>query len=67
VKRVACHGLLDNTVFMFTSDNGFKLGNHNIPREKFTWWGAYERLRGRVGGEHMGAFFTFRGFCPLPL
>ncbi|KAG2425490.1 hypothetical protein HXX76_013699 [Chlamydomonas incerta] len=38
VKRLACHGRLDNTVFMFTSDNGFKMGNHNIPREKFTWY-----------------------------
>ena len=30
MKRLACHGLLDNTVIMYTSDNGFKLGNHNM-------------------------------------
>ena len=30
VSRLACRGLLEDTVIMFTSDNGFKLGNHNI-------------------------------------
>ncbi|KAG2440647.1 hypothetical protein HYH02_010226 [Chlamydomonas schloesseri] len=38
MKRLACHGLLDNTVLMYTSDNGFKLGNHNMAQEKFTYF-----------------------------
>eukprot|EP00198_Chlamydomonas_reinhardtii_P008375 XP_001697712.1 predicted protein [Chlamydomonas reinhardtii] len=38
MKRLACHGLLDNTVIMYTSDNGFKLGNHNMAQEKFTYF-----------------------------
>ncbi|KAG2425492.1 hypothetical protein HXX76_013701 [Chlamydomonas incerta] len=36
VGRLACRGLLQDTVLMFTSDNGYKLGNHNIAQEKFT-------------------------------
>ncbi len=36
VSSLACRGLLDDTVIIYTSDNGFKLGNHNIAQEKFT-------------------------------
>ncbi|PNG99809.1 Arylsulfatase, partial [Tetrabaena socialis] len=28
----------NNTVVVFTSDNGFKLGNHNMAQEKFTFY-----------------------------
>ncbi|KAG2489560.1 hypothetical protein HYH03_012011 [Edaphochlamys debaryana] len=36
VSALACRGLLEDTVLVYTSDNGFKLGNHNIAQEKFT-------------------------------
>ncbi|KAG2489558.1 hypothetical protein HYH03_012009 [Edaphochlamys debaryana] len=38
MSRLACHGLVDDTVIMYTSDNGFKLGNHNMAQEKFTYY-----------------------------
>ncbi|PNG68740.1 N-acetylglucosamine-6-sulfatase, partial [Tetrabaena socialis] len=38
VKKLECLGILDNTVIIWTSDNGFKLGQHNIPQEKFTYF-----------------------------
>ncbi|PNH09674.1 Arylsulfatase [Tetrabaena socialis] len=44
VSRLACRGLLDNTVLMYTSDNGFKLGNHNVAQEKFTQYEEDVRL-----------------------
>ncbi|KAG2446696.1 hypothetical protein HYH02_008262 [Chlamydomonas schloesseri] len=44
VSRLACRGLLDRTVFIYTSDNGFKLGNHDITQEKFTQYEEDVRL-----------------------
>ncbi|PNH09657.1 N-acetylglucosamine-6-sulfatase [Tetrabaena socialis] len=38
LSRLACHGQENNTVVVFTSDNGFKLGNHNMAQEKFTFY-----------------------------
>ncbi|PNW86422.1 hypothetical protein CHLRE_02g085850v5 [Chlamydomonas reinhardtii] len=44
VSRLACRGLLNRTVFIYTSDNGFKLGNHDITQEKFTQYEEDVRL-----------------------
>lgn len=57
VSRLACRGLLNRTVFIYTSDNGFKLGNHDITQEKFTQyevraWGCGQTLA--AGGELRG-------------
>ncbi|KAG2452192.1 hypothetical protein HYH02_003223 [Chlamydomonas schloesseri] len=38
VTKLECLGILNNTYIFFTSDNGFKLGQHNIPSEKFTYF-----------------------------
>ncbi|KAG2427404.1 hypothetical protein HXX76_012340 [Chlamydomonas incerta] len=38
VTKLQCLGILDNTYILFSSDNGFKLGQHNIPSEKFTYF-----------------------------
>jgi arylsulfatase A-like enzyme len=34
VQKLDCLGVLNNTYIFFTSDNGFKLGNHNIPQAR---------------------------------
>ncbi|KAG2435229.1 hypothetical protein HXX76_007311 [Chlamydomonas incerta] len=44
VSRLACRGLLNRTVFIYTSDNGFKPGNHDIAQEKFTQYEEDVRL-----------------------
>eukprot|EP00198_Chlamydomonas_reinhardtii_P002889 XP_001692225.1 predicted protein [Chlamydomonas reinhardtii] len=38
VTKLECLGILNNTYIFFSSDNGFKLGQHNIPSEKFTYF-----------------------------
>ncbi|GFR41741.1 hypothetical protein Agub_g2494 [Astrephomene gubernaculifera] len=38
VTKLECLGILDNTYIIWTSDNGFKLGQHNIPQEKWTYF-----------------------------
>lgn len=48
VSRLACHDLLDDTVIVFSSDSGFKLGSHNMAQVGVAGalrWGA----RGRSG------------------
>ncbi|MGB0220006.1 MAG: sulfatase-like hydrolase/transferase [Sinimarinibacterium flocculans] len=34
VQRLEVHGILDSTVVVFTSDNGFMNGEHRLPKEK---------------------------------
>ncbi|PNW84226.1 hypothetical protein CHLRE_04g226050v5 [Chlamydomonas reinhardtii] len=38
VTKLECLGILNNTYIIYTSDNGFKLGQHNIPQEKWTYY-----------------------------
>ncbi len=38
VTKLECMGILNNTYIIYTSDNGFKLGQHNIPQEKWTYY-----------------------------
>ncbi|KAG2487045.1 hypothetical protein HYH03_014291 [Edaphochlamys debaryana] len=50
VDRLRCLGLHDETLLFFTSDNGFKLGNHNLPQEKFTFYEEDVRVPFLVAG-----------------
>lgn len=36
VTKLEQRGLLDNTYFIFTSDNGYHLGHHGMKHHKFT-------------------------------
>ncbi|KAG2495707.1 hypothetical protein HYH03_006307 [Edaphochlamys debaryana] len=38
ITKLDCLGVLNNTYVIFTSDNGFKLGHHNIAQEKWTYF-----------------------------
>ena len=36
VRVLEAKGVLDNTVIIYTSDNGFHLGHHGMSYEKYT-------------------------------
>ncbi|KAG2495700.1 hypothetical protein HYH03_006300 [Edaphochlamys debaryana] len=38
ISKLECMGALDNTYIIYTSDNGFKLGQHNFAQEKWTFF-----------------------------
>ncbi len=44
VTKLDSYGILQNTYFIFTSDNGFRLGHHSLQYNK---WILYEEVRGR--------------------
>jgi arylsulfatase A-like enzyme len=50
VKRFEEKGQLDNTYFVFTSDNGYRHGEHAMVHGKHTLRGGHERpaLRARA-------------------
>ena len=47
-------GLADNTVFLFTTDNGTAAGDRKRPKEDGTWPGYNAGMRGKKGSEHDG-------------
>ncbi|MEC7726846.1 MAG: arylsulfatase [Planctomycetota bacterium] len=47
-------GLADNTVFMFTTDNGTAAGDRKRPKEEGTWPGYNAGMRGKKGSEYDG-------------
>ncbi|KAG2435226.1 hypothetical protein HXX76_007308 [Chlamydomonas incerta] len=38
LRRLACHELLDDTIVLFSSESGFKLGSHNLAQDKSTYF-----------------------------
>ena len=47
-------GLADNTVFLFTTDNGTAAGDRKRPKEDGTWPGYNAGMRGKKGSEYDG-------------
>lgn len=53
-KLLADTGLADNTVFIFTTDNGTAAGNAKRKKEKGAWTGFNAGMRGKKGSEYDG-------------
>ncbi|PNW86425.1 hypothetical protein CHLRE_02g086000v5 [Chlamydomonas reinhardtii] len=53
LSRLACHDLLDDTVIVFSSDSGFKLGSHNMAQDKSTYFEEDVRVPMLLAGPGM--------------
>ncbi|MFN3242852.1 MAG: arylsulfatase [Planctomycetota bacterium] len=53
-KLLADTGLADNTVFVFTTDNGTAAGNARRGKEQGSWNGFNAGMRGKKGSEYDG-------------
>lgn len=58
VSALSARGELENTYIFFTSDNGYHLGEHRIPRGKNTLYEEAIRLPGLVRGPGVPAGLT---------